>query len=59
MKVVFIRFFLIPEGLIDKPEPAGDTSAEPEREAIIESKPIDPKRLEFIKHLVESGQIHD
>ena len=59
MKVLIIRFMLIPLGLIDAPESPSATSIEPDRQAPSESRPVDPKRLDFIKYLVETGQIHD
>jgi len=56
---LIVRFILIPAGLIDERERTSSTSTEPGCLATIESKPIDPNRLAFIKRLVESGQIHD
>jgi hypothetical protein len=59
MKLLFIRFVLVPDQKQTEDE---SRSGNPAREPLPNepvSRPLDVNRLAFVKHLVETGQIHD
>ena len=61
MRLLIVRFILVPEDEpIEREQVSQIKASSHSDDAHAEhSRPVDEKRLGFIKYLVETGQIHD